>query len=65
MNAKRYDEISFDEVLEKKLGVMDLTAITMAKENNIPIVVFAQNSETSLTDVVCAKGKFTIIKNRG
>ena len=63
--AKRYDEISFDEVLEKKLGVMDLTAITMAKENNIPIVVFAQNSETSLTDVVCAKGKFTIIKNRG
>ena len=63
--AKRYDEISFDEVLEKKLGVMDLTAITMAKENNIPIVVFAQNSETSLADVVCAKGKFTIIKNRG
>ena len=63
--AKRYDEISFDEVLSKKLKVMDLTAITMAKENNIPVVVFAQNSETSLADVVCAKGKFTIIKNRG
>ena len=63
--AKRYDEISFDEVLSKKLKVMDLTAITMAKENNIPVVVFAQNSETSLSDVVCAKGKFTIIKNRG
>lgn len=63
--AKRYDEISFDEVLSKKLKVMDLTAITMAKENNMPVVVFAQNSETSLADVVCAKGKFTIIKNRG
>ena len=63
--AKRYDEISFDEVLSKKLKVMDLTAITMAKENNIPVVVFAQNSETSLSDIVCAKGKFTIIKNRG
>jgi uridylate kinase len=63
--AKRYDEISFDEVLSKKLKVMDLTAITMAKENNIPVVVFAQNSETSLSDVVCARGNFTIIRNRG
>jgi uridylate kinase len=63
--AKRYDEISFDEVIQKQLKVMDLTAITMAQENNVSIVVFAQNSESSLVDAVCAKGKFTIIKNRG
>lgn len=64
-DAKRYDEISFDEVIQNQLKVMDLTAITMAQENNISIVVFAQNSESSLVDAVCAKGKFTIIKNRG
>ena len=65
LNAKRYDEISFDEVVQQKLKVMDLTAITMAQENNISIVVFAQKSEQSLVDAVCARGKFTIIKNRG
>jgi len=64
-DAKRYNELSFDEVVEKQLKVMDLTAITMAKENNISIVVFAQNTENSLINAVCAKGKFTIIKNRG
>lgn len=64
-DAKRYNELSFDEVVEKQLKVMDLTAITMAKENNISIVVFAQNAENSLINAVCAKGKFTIIKNRG
>ena len=59
------NEISFDEVVQQKLKVMDLTAITMAQENNISIVVFAQKSEQSLVDAVCARGKFTIIKNRG
>lgn len=64
-NARRYDVVSFEEVIEKQLKVMDLTAITMAQENNISIVVFAQNSTNALVDAVCAKGKFTIIKNRG
>jgi uridylate kinase len=64
-DAKRYDEVSFLEVVEKQLKVMDLTAITMAQENNISIVVFAQSSANALIDAVCAKGKFTVIKNRG
>lgn len=64
-DAKRYDEITFEEVIQKQLKVMDLTAITMAQENNVSIVVFAQNTEHALVDAVCAKGKFTIIKNRG
>ncbi len=64
-DAKRYDEITFEEVIQKHLKVMDLTAITMAQENNVSIVVFAQNTEHALVDAVCAKGKFTIIKNRG
>ena len=39
-SAVRYDVISYDEVLEKHLGVMDLTATSMAMENKIPVLVF-------------------------
>lgn len=42
-DAKRYDVISHQEVLSKKLGVMDLTAATMCAENNIDILVFDMN----------------------
>lgn len=38
--ATKFDTISFDQVLEKQLGVMDLTAIVLCKENNMPLVVF-------------------------
>lgn len=60
--AVRYDEISFAEVVEKKLGVMDITAITMAADNNIPVMVFAQKGENSIVDAVCGTAKCTIIK---
>ncbi len=61
-NAKRFDTISFDEVIEKQLKVMDITAVALAKENNIPIVVFAQRGEDSLAKAVSGEGSFTIIK---
>ena len=61
-NAQRYDEISFAEVEDKKLKVMDMTAITMAAENNIPIMVFAQKGENSIVSAVCGQAKCTIIK---
>lgn len=61
-NAKRFDEISFDEVIEKQLKVMDITAVALAKENNIPIVVFAQRGEDALAKAVSGEGSFTIIK---
>ena len=60
--AERYDEISFAEVEEKKLKVMDMTAITMAAENNIPIMVFAQKGENSIVAAVSGQAKCTIIK---
>lgn len=59
--AGRFDRVSYDEVIEKGLGVMDITAVSLAKESDIPIVVFAQKGENSLVDAVCGKGKFTII----
>jgi len=51
-NAKKYDAISFKEVIEKELRVMDLTAITLCKENNLPIIVFDINSKNGLLDII-------------
>ena len=44
--AVKYNEISYDEVISKGLGVMDLTAVSLAKDNRIPIVVFARRGKT-------------------
>lgn len=61
-NAKRYKTISFNDVITKNLKVMDMTAISMARENNLPIIVFKQEDENSLTNALGGKGNFTIIK---
>ena len=60
--AKRFDEISYDEVITKELKVMDMTAISMARENKLPIIIFKQEDENSLTQVLNKKGNYTIIK---
>lgn len=60
--AVRYDTVSYDEVIEKQLKVMDIAAIALARENNIPVVVFAQSGKDSLEKVVSGKGNFTVIK---
>ena len=60
--AVKYNEISYDEVISKGLGVMDLTAVSLAKDNRIPIVVFAQKGENALLNAVTGHGEFTIIK---
>ena len=61
-DAKRYEAISYDDVISKQLRVMDLTAVSLAKENNIPILVFSQHKQNALEEVVCGKGTYTIIK---
>ena len=50
--AKKYDTISFKEVIEKELRVMDLTAITLCKENNLPIIVFDIKSNDGLENII-------------
>ena len=62
-NAKRYEKVSYDEVLAKNLRVMDLTAITLVKESRIPIIVFELKNKDTFINAVCGKGKFTIIEN--
>ena len=50
--AKKYKKLSFDEVIEKKLKVMDMTAFTLCKENNIPIAVLNIKDEKSLLNFI-------------
>lgn len=50
--ATRYDKISFAEVIEKNLQVMDRTAFTLCQENNLPIIVFDMNTPGTLLQVV-------------
>jgi len=50
-DAVRYEKVSYDEVLEKQLGIMDFEAIEMCRDNNISIVVTNINNDDCLTDV--------------
>ena len=50
--AQKYDQVSFQEVLDKELSVMDLTAFTLCRDNNMPIVVFNVLEEGNLKKVV-------------
>ncbi|AHC73679.1 UMP kinase [Candidatus Endolissoclinum faulkneri L5] len=59
--AKRYDRLSYMEVLTRDLKVMDASAILLARENDIPILVFSINHSGAFADVVQAKGRYTII----
>jgi len=51
-NAKKYSEISFQEVYEKGLKVMDMTAFTLCHENKLPIIVFDMNKSGNLKKIV-------------
>jgi len=56
-NAKKYDEIPISEVIDKKLGVIDLAASVLAMENKMPMLIFGLNEENSIINTV--NGKFT------
>lgn len=54
-NATLFDKISFSDVIEKNLRVMDHTAITLCKENKLPIIVFNINTPGNLKKIVCGE----------
>ena len=59
--ATKYDSISFDEAIYKKLSIMDLTAFTLCKENNLPIKVFNMNIEGNLSKVCEGENVGTLV----
>ena len=61
-NAKRYDKLSYLDVLSQDLQVMDTSAISLARQSKIPILVFSIFTHGMFADVMQGKGKFTIIE---
>jgi uridylate kinase len=59
--ATKYETISFDEVFQKKLNIMDLTAFTLCQENNLPIKVFNMNEKGNLIKVCKGKNVGTLV----
>ncbi len=59
--AERFEKLTYLDVLSKDLRVMDAAAISLARENNIPILVFSVHNRGSFADVLSGKGKFTVI----
>ena len=61
-NAKKLYDLSYDYVINNELKIMDTASISLAKENNIPILVFSILEKNSLRDIINGKGNFTLIK---
>ncbi|MGD9535776.1 MAG: UMP kinase [Alphaproteobacteria bacterium] len=61
-SAKRYDSLTFLDVLARDLKVMDASAISLARDNNIPIVVFSIRQAGGLAAVLAGKGPHTVIR---
>ena len=61
-DAKKYDRLTYDEVIEKQLGVMDLTAICLARDHNMPLRVFNMKKSGALATVVVGGDEGTLIE---
>ncbi|MFL2662102.1 MAG: UMP kinase [Alphaproteobacteria bacterium] len=61
-NAKKLYDLTYDYVINNELKIMDTASISLAKENNIPILVFSILEKNSFRDIVNGKGSFTLIK---
>ncbi|GAB3167754.1 UMP kinase [Telluribacter humicola] len=59
--ATKYDRLTFDEALSRNLKIMDLTAFTLCKENNLPIIVFDMNKNGNLYDLVMGESVGTLV----
>ena len=60
-DAVRYSQVSYDEVLTKHLKVMDASAIALARDNNLPIVVFSLKQDGAMTRVLFGEGRYTVV----
>jgi uridylate kinase len=60
-SATRYDKISFTEVIQRNLKVMDMTAFTLCQENSLPIIVFDMNKSGNLAQIVNGDSVGTLV----
>ncbi len=61
-DAKRYDRVTYDEVLLRNLKIMDASAIALARDNNLPLMVFSLHQKGGFAEVLSGRGKFTIVE---
>jgi uridylate kinase len=62
--ATRFERLTYLDVLSRDLHVMDASAISLARENRIPILVFSIHTDGGFADVVTGRGRFTVITER-
>lgn len=62
-NAKKFDNLTFKDVYDKGLKVMDMTAFTLSEENHLPIVVFDMNTPGNLAKIISGENVGTIVTN--
>ena len=62
-DATRFDQLTHDEVLGRGLAVMDVTAVALARENHIPIVVFSIHEQGEFTRILSGGGRSTIVSD--
>ena len=62
-DATKYDTITFKEVLSKELKFMDVAAISLARDNKIPIMIFNIRKRGELAKVLQGSGSFTVVNN--
>jgi uridylate kinase len=63
--AERFESLSYLEVLTRNLKVMDASAVSLSRENRIPIIVFSIHDRGALSAVLCGGGRATVIEERG
>ncbi|MEL7104666.1 MAG: UMP kinase [Pseudomonadota bacterium] len=61
-DAKRFDTVTYDEVLRQNLRVMDASAIALARDNNLPLVVFSLDEPGGFRGILAGEGTYTIVK---
>jgi uridylate kinase len=61
VNAVRFDDITFDELYARGLKIMDLTAVTICRENNLPVLVFNMDERGNLAKVIKGEGVCTLV----
>ncbi len=62
--ATKYDHLSYDDVLSRKLGVMDLTAICLCRDHNMPLRVFAMEKPGALLNIINGGNEGTLVEER-
>ena len=60
---RSYKTISYDTILQRKLKVMDASAIALARDNKLPIIIFSLSAPNGLLGIIEGKGHFTRVEN--